>query len=126
MHFGLERPKIDYRETYSQLADVFLLFSNSTPWSIVHSLGRGRMTLSEISKKLKRTPKAIIPDLAAMQSKKMLVSFCKSRKIYYRLADDRILQPFNLIHKISRKKAKLGESGGFACKACRISRKQRA
>ena len=86
------------------LADLFLLFSNSTPWLILYSLRRKGMTLSEISKSLGMTQKAVIPEFMALQRKDILVSFNRSHKTYYRLADARILQALDQIRQISQKK----------------------
>jgi predicted transcriptional regulator len=96
--------------SYPLVADLFLLFSRSTPWLILYSLRRKEMTLSEISKSLGTTQKAVLPELRALQRKDILGSFNRSRKTYYRLADARILQAFDLIHKISRRKVKQAEA----------------
>jgi predicted transcriptional regulator len=89
---------------YPVIADLFLLFSRSTPLWILYSLRRKAMTLSEISKSLNLTQKAVLPELIEMGGKDMLVSFSKSQKTYYRLADNSILQVLDLIHKVSQKK----------------------
>jgi predicted transcriptional regulator len=109
MHFGSKPIKSNYMKSYSGLADLFRLFSKSVIWPILHSLRNKGMTLSEISKKLRMTQKAVLPELMALQSKDILISFSKSQQTYYRLADDRILQALDLMHKIFRRKVKKAE-----------------
>ena len=92
------------------VADLFLLFSRSTPWLILYSLRRKEMTLSEISKSLAVTQKAVLPELMALQRKNILVSFHRSQETYYRLTDARILNAFDLIHKISQRRVKQAET----------------
>jgi predicted transcriptional regulator len=113
MHFGSEPLKSNHIKSYLELADFFLLFSNSTTWTILYSLRKRGMTLSEISKNLKMTQKAVLPALTALQSKNILVSFSKSHQTYYRLADDRILKAMDLMHKMCQRKAKRL----YACRA---------
>jgi hypothetical protein len=106
MHFGSEPFKSDHKISYSRLGDFFLLCSNSITWPILYSLPPKGMTLSEISKNLKMAQKVILPELMALQSMDILISFSKSQKTLYRLADDRILKVLDLLHKISQRKAK--------------------
>jgi DNA-binding transcriptional ArsR family regulator len=106
MHIGLEPFKKNYKISYSRPADFFLLCSSSNTWAILCSLRNKGMTLSEISKNLKMAQKVILPKLMALQSMDILVSFSKSQKTFYRLADDRILKALDLLHKISQRKAK--------------------
>jgi predicted transcriptional regulator len=109
MHFGSEPLKSNHLKSYSGLADLFLLFSKSVICPILHSLRNKGMTLSEISKKLKMTQKAVLPELTALQSKDILISFSRSQRTYYRLADDRILQALDLMLEICQRKAKKTE-----------------
>jgi predicted transcriptional regulator len=95
----------DNNNCYPMIADLFQLFSRSASWMILYSLRRKVMTLSEISKSLGMTQKAVLPELMALQRKDILVSFNRSQETYYRLADARILQAFDLIHKNSQRKA---------------------
>lgn len=96
--------------SYPLIADLFQLFSRSIPWLILYSLRHKGMTFSEISKSLRMTQKAVLPELLALQRKDILVSFNRSQKTYYRLADALILQAFDLIHKICQRKVKHAET----------------
>jgi predicted transcriptional regulator len=109
MHFGLESLKSNHIKSYSGLADFFLLFTNSITWQIFYSLCKKEKTLSEISKSLKMTQKSVLPELMELQNKDILISFRKSHGTYYRLADDRLLQALDLMHKICRRKTKKAE-----------------
>jgi hypothetical protein len=113
----------DPYQSHPVIADLFLLFSRSTPRSILYSLRRKAMTLSEISKSLKLTQKAVLPELIEMQSKDVLFSFSKSQKTYYRLADIRILQVLDLIHKVSQKKARQADTRSPGSPTSRFPRK---
>jgi predicted transcriptional regulator len=109
MHFGSEPLKSNHKTPYSKLADFFLLFSNSITWQILYFLRKKRMTLSEISKKLKMTQKTVLPVLMVLQSKDILVCFSKYHRTYYRLADDLILKAFDLMYNICQRKVKKAE-----------------
>jgi predicted transcriptional regulator len=86
------------------------LFARSTPWMIIDLLRHKEKTLSGISKSLKIAPNKVLSELVALQKKDMLVSFNRSQETFYCLSDDRILQAFDLIHKISQRKIKTGKN----------------
>jgi predicted transcriptional regulator len=126
MRFEQKLLKNNNDKSGSMIADFFLLLSRSTPWLILHSLRRKGRTLSEISKSLRMTQKAALPELIALQDKDILISFSKSQKTFYRLADDRILQALDRIHKVSQRKVKQAETKSPARITSRISRRRRA
>jgi hypothetical protein len=100
-HRLLKRNK--YRSE-AAVTDVFLLFARSTPWMIIDLLRHKEKALSEISESLKIAKNKVFSELVALQKKDMLVSFNRSQETFYRLSDDRFLQAFDLIHKISQRK----------------------
>jgi predicted transcriptional regulator len=108
----------------SMITDLFLLFSRSTPMRILYSLRLKAMTLSEISKSLKMTQKAVLPEIIKMLNKDVLVSFSKSQKTYYRLSDNRILQVLDLIHKVSQKKVKQADTRSLGSTTSGVSQKR--
>ena len=110
-------------KSYPLLADLFLLFSNSAPWLILYSLRQKAMTLSEISKSLGMTQKAVLPELMALQKKDILYSYIRSHKTFYRLTDVRILKAFDLIQTAADKKAQQAEKQKLACEHARILQK---
>jgi predicted transcriptional regulator len=97
-------------KSHTMIADLFFLFSRSTPLRVLYLLRRKAMTLSEISKSLKLTQKAVLPELIALEIEDVLVSFSKSQRTYYRLSDNHILQVLDLVHKISQKKARQADT----------------
>ena len=107
------------------VANFLRLFSNSTPWLILYALGKKGMTPSEISKSLGMTQKVVLPELVALKNNGVLISYSRSRRILYRLADTRILQALNLIHRISQRKIKQAAIIGSEKKTSQISRKRR-
>jgi len=115
MRIELTLVKNDNNKTLFLIADLFRLFSRSTPLKILHSLRDKGMTLSEISKSLQMTQKAVLPELTVLQSKDILASFSRSQKTFYRLADEPILGAMDLIHKISLKRARQSETKSPAC-----------
>jgi predicted transcriptional regulator len=123
IRFEQKTPKHDYDKFHSIMADLFLVFSGSNPWLILYALRRKSMTLSEISESLRIAQKAVLPELLALERKGILVSFSKSQKTLYRLADARILRAFDRIHDISLKKAKQAETKNPAHKTSRISQR---
>jgi predicted transcriptional regulator len=94
----------DTNRSDSAIADIFRLFSRSTPWMIIDSLRHKEKTLSEISKSLNIAKNKVLSELVALQKKDMLVSFNRSQETFYCLSDDRILQAFDLIHRFSQRK----------------------
>ena len=48
--------------------------------------------------------------MRALQKKGVLISYSRSRKTIYRLADQRILQGMEIIDKISQRKAKQADA----------------
>ena len=125
IRFEQKTLKHDYDKFHSIMADLFLLFSRSTPLMILYSLRRKSMTLSEISESLRMAQKAVLPELLALQRKDILVSFSKSQKTFYRLADARILRAFDRIHDISLRIAKQAETQIPTHKTSRISPRSR-
>ena len=107
-------------------ADLFCAFSRKTPLLILYALHRRGRTLAEISKIVKMPQKAVLPELALLQDRDILVSFGKRQKTCYRLADNRVLQAIELIHKISKKKTKQDGMIAAAPKKSRISRKRQS
>jgi predicted transcriptional regulator len=108
--------------SYPLIADLFLLFSRSTPWLILYSLRRKGMTLSEISKSLGMAQKAVLPELMALQRKDIVISYTRFQKTYYRLSDKRIFQALDVICKISKKRVAKAGTKRPACKPQRNSR----
>jgi hypothetical protein len=88
----------------SAIADIFRVFTKPTPWMIINLLRHKEKTLSEISKSLKLAGNKVLPELVSLQKKGMLISFNRSQQTFYCLSDDRILQAFDLIHKIAQQK----------------------
>jgi hypothetical protein len=108
------------------IADLFLAFSRSASWLILFSLRRKARTAPELSKNLGMTQKKALSELDLLQRRRVLSSFTKSDKTYYRLADIRILRALELIHKISQKKLKQSKTKSPVKKASIVSRRPRA
>ena len=104
MPFERRSLKNNNNKSDAAITDIFLLFARSTPWMIIDLLRHKEKTLSEISKIFKMTEDMVLSELVALQKNDLLVSFIRSQKTFYCLSDDRILQAFDLIHKISQKK----------------------
>ena len=96
------------------IADIFLLFTRSTPWMIIDLVRHKEKTLPEISKSLKIAKNKVLSELVALQKKDMLVSFNRSQETFYCLSDDRILQAFDLIHEISQRKIRQAKTKNSA------------
>jgi DNA-binding transcriptional ArsR family regulator len=118
--------KNDNNKTLFLIADLFRLFSRSTPLKILHSVRDKEMTLSEISKSLQMTQKAVLPELTVLQNKDILASLSRSQKTFYRLADERILRAMDLINNISLKRARQSKIKNPAHKASRNSQRRGA
>jgi hypothetical protein len=108
---------------YPMLADLFLLFSRATSWRILFSLCNKARTLAQISKDSGISHKKILPELMTLLKKDILVSYTRSQKTYYRLADDRIFRAFGLIYKISRKNFEQTELREHVPKTIRIAQR---
>jgi hypothetical protein len=91
------------------LADFFLLFSKSTSWRILYSFRNKERTLAQIKKDSRIPQKEILSELMALLKKDILISYTRSQKTYYCLADDRIFRAFDLIYEFSRKNVEQAE-----------------
>ena len=125
MHSYSELHDSDGNKSNSRIVSFFKLFSRSTPLMIAYFLRRRKKTLSEISRSLRMTQKSILPELSSLQSNDIVVSFNRSQKTFYRLADDGILQALDLIQKVSQRKVIQAEAKNLVCKNSRISRRDR-
>ncbi len=96
------------------ISDIFLLFARSTPWMIIDLLRHKEKTLSEISESLKIAKNKALSELVALQKKDILVSFNRSQETFYCLSDDRFLQAFDLMHKISQRKIRQAKTKNSA------------
>ena len=107
------------------LADFFLLFSKSTSWRILYSFRNKERTLAQIKKDSRIPQKEILSELMALLKKDILISYTRSQKTYYRLADERIFRAFDLIYEFSRKNVEQAELREHVPKTIRIVQRPR-
>ena len=114
MPFERRLLKSNNNRSDAAITDNFLLFARSTPWMIIDLLRHKEKPLSEISKSLKIARKKVLSELVALQKKGMLVSFNRSQETFYCISDDRVLQAFDLIHNISKRKIRQAKNKNSA------------
>jgi hypothetical protein len=117
--------KSDGPDQFFKIADLFLTCSRSASWLILFSLRRKPLTVPEFSQELGMSQKKALAELERLQSRSVLISFSKSGRTYYRLADIRILRALDLIDSICQKKIKQSKIKSPAMKTSPGTRRPR-
>ena len=94
--FGTDLSKAIY-ERHAELCKVF---SHSTRLMILNVLREEEMTVAAIADKLRIVMGTISPHLLMMKRQRVLVSRKQGNQVFYRLANPRMLQAFDLIREL--------------------------
>ena len=94
--FGTDLSKAIY-ERHAELCKVF---SHSTRLMILNVLREEEMTVAAIADKLGIVMGTISPHLLMMKRQRVLVSRKQGNQVFYRLANPRMLQAFDLIREL--------------------------
>ncbi len=88
------------RALYERHAEMCKVFSNSTRLMILNVLRETEMTVAAISEKLGIALGTVSPHLLMMKRQRVLGSRKDGNQVFYRLANPKMLQAFDLIREI--------------------------
>ncbi len=90
---------IEY-ELYRCHADMCKVFSHPTRLQILNALREEEMTVSELADRFKVAIGNLSQHLIMMKQRRVLLSRKEGNKVYYRLANPKMLKAFDLIREI--------------------------
>ncbi len=85
---------------FERHADMCKVFSNAIRLRILASIGKKEMTVGAIAQDLNLPLGTVSPHLLMMKQRRVLVSRKQGTQVFYRLANPKILQAFELIREI--------------------------
>ena len=85
---------------FERHADMCKVFSNAIRLRILASIGKKEMTVGAIAQDLNLPLGTVSPHLLMMKQRRVLVSRKQATQVFYRLANPKILQAFELIREI--------------------------
>lgn len=88
------------KAVYERHAEMCKVFSHSTRLMILNVLREDEMTVAAIANKLAIVIGTISPHLLMMKRQRVLVSRKQGNQVFYRLANPRMLQAFDLIREL--------------------------
>ncbi len=88
------------RALYEHHAEMCKVFSNATRLMILNVLRESEMTVAAIAEQLGVALGTVSPHLLMMKQRRVLVSRKQGNQVFYRLANPKMLQAFDLIREI--------------------------
>jgi ArsR family transcriptional regulator len=88
------------RALYEHHAEMCKVFSNATRLMILNVLRESEMTVATIAERLDLALGTVSPHLLMMKQRRVLVSRKQGNQVFYRLANPKMLQAFDLIREI--------------------------
>lgn len=85
---------------YELHADMCKVFSHEVRLRILNTLRRSEKSVAEIAEVLKVPLGTVSPHLLMMKRRRVLVSQKKGTQVFYRIANPKILDAFDLIQRI--------------------------
>ncbi len=85
---------------YAYHAEMCQVFSHPKRLEVINILRYGEMTVTELSQKLRLTPGNLWQHLSMMKERHILLSRKEGNLVYYRIANPRLLQAFDLLREI--------------------------
>lgn len=85
---------------YEHHAEMCKVFSNATRLMVLNILRESEMTVAAIAGKLGVALGTVSPHLLMMKRRRVLVSRKQGNQVFYRLANAKMLQAFDLIREI--------------------------
>ena len=95
------------KELYKIHAEMCKVFSNSTRLEILNLLRDKELSVTELIEKTKLSQANISQHLSIMKSKGIVTSDRKGKNIYYRLANPKIIDAFDIIREILSERLKM-------------------
>ena len=88
------------RALYEHHAEMCKVFSNATRLMILNALREREMTVAAIAEQLGMALGTVSPHLLMMKQRRVLASRKQGTQVFYRLANPKMLQAFDLIREI--------------------------
>lgn len=85
---------------YRYHADMCKVFSHPKRLELINTLRDGEMSVGELSESLKITPANLSQHLAMMRERRILVTRKERNMVYYRIANPRLLQAFDMLREL--------------------------
>lgn len=85
---------------YTYHAEMCKVFSHPKRLELINILRDREMSVSDLSQKLGLAPANLSQHLAMMKERRILVSRKEGNVVYYRIANPRLLQAFDLLREI--------------------------
>ena len=85
---------------YEHHAEMCKVFSNATRLMVLNILRKSEMTVAAIAGKLGVALGTVSPHLLMMKRRRVLLSRKQGNQVFYRLANPKMLQAFDLIREI--------------------------
>ena len=87
-------------QIYSYHADMCKVFSHPKRLELINLLREKEMSVGGLSEKLGLAPANLSQHLAMMRERRILVSRKEGNMVYYRIANPRLLEAFDLLREI--------------------------
>ncbi len=87
-------------QIYIYHAEMCKVFSHPKRLELINVLRDKEMSVSELSQKLGLAPANLSQHLSMMKERRILVSRKEGNMVYYRIANPRLLQAFDLLKEI--------------------------
>ncbi|MBI4288989.1 MAG: winged helix-turn-helix transcriptional regulator [Chloroflexi bacterium] len=87
-------------QIYVYHAQMCKMLSHPKRLEIINLLRDGEMNVTELSLKLRMTPANLSQHLALMRERKILIARKDGNSVYYRLADTRFLEAYDILREI--------------------------
>ena len=97
------------REVYTIHAEMCKVFSNPTRLKILNLLRDKEMSVTELTEKAGLSQSNISQHLSIMKSKEIVIAERKSKNVYYKLTNPKIIKAFDIIREVLIEKLKKNE-----------------
>ena len=87
-------------QIYSYHAEMCQVFSHPKRLELIDVLRAGEMSVSDLSQKLGIAPANLSQHLAMMRERRILLSRKEGNVVYYRIANPKLLQAFDMLREI--------------------------
>ena len=87
-------------QIYSYHAEMCQVFSHPKRLELIDVLRAGEMSVSDLSEKLGMAPANLSQHLAMMRERRILLSRKQGNVVYYRIANPKLLQAFDMLREI--------------------------
>ncbi len=87
-------------QIYGYHAEMCKVFSHPKRLQMINALRDGELSAGDICNKLELTPANLSQHLAMMRDRRILASRKEGNMVYYRIANPKLLQAFDLLQQI--------------------------